>query len=91
MHVEKNVYDSLISIILNIKGKTKDGLKCHQDLVNMGIQEKLHPQSQGHRMYLPPACHTMSTKEEISFLSLSQKSDSPIRILFKYQEPCIGE
>jgi len=28
MHVEKNVCDSLIGTLLNIKGKTKDGLKC---------------------------------------------------------------
>jgi len=27
MHVEKNVCDSLIGTLLNIKGKTKDGLK----------------------------------------------------------------
>ena len=48
MHVEKNVYDSLFGTILNIKGKTKDGLKCHQDLVDMGIRQQLHPVSQGH-------------------------------------------
>ena len=60
MHVKKNVYDSLISTLLNIKGKTQDGLKCHQDLVDMGIQEQLHLISQGRRTYLPPA-------EKISF------------------------
>ena len=43
MHVEKNVCDSLIGTLLNIKGKTNDGLKCHQDLVDMRIQEQLHP------------------------------------------------
>ena len=37
MHVEKNVCDSLIDTLLNIKDKTKDGLKCRQDLVEMGI------------------------------------------------------
>ena len=42
MHVEKNVYDSLIGTFLNIKGKTKDGLKCHQDLVEIGIRKQLH-------------------------------------------------
>jgi len=47
MHVEKNVYDSLIGTLLNAKGKTKDGLKCHQDLVQMGICEQLQPISQG--------------------------------------------
>ena len=39
MHVEKNVCDSLIDTILNIKSKTKDGLKCLQDLVEIGIRE----------------------------------------------------
>ena len=39
MHVEKNVCDSLIGTLLNIKGKTKDCLKCRQDLVNMGIRD----------------------------------------------------
>ena len=47
MHVEKNVYDSLISTLLNIKGKTKDGLNCRQDLVDIGIRQQLHPQPQG--------------------------------------------
>eukprot|EP00256_Glycine_max_P065499 XP_025980094.1 uncharacterized protein LOC100817331 [Glycine max] len=43
MHVEKNVCDSLIGTLLNIKGKTKDGFKCRQDLVDMGIRQVLHP------------------------------------------------
>ena len=67
MHMEKNVCDSLIGTLLNIKGKTKDGLKCRQDLVEMGIREQLHQISQGSRTYLPPACHTMSTNEKRSF------------------------
>ena len=37
MHVEKNVCDSVIDTLLNIQGKTKDGLNTHQDLVEMGI------------------------------------------------------
>jgi len=45
MHVEKNVCESLIDTLLNIKGKTKDGLKCRQDLVDMGIRDQLHPVS----------------------------------------------
>ena len=64
MHVEKNVFDSLIGILLNIKGKTKDGLKCRQDLVDMGIRDLLHLVAQGYQTYMPLACHTMSTKEK---------------------------
>ena len=36
MHVDKNVCDSLIDTLLNIKGNTNEGLKCRQDLVNKG-------------------------------------------------------
>ncbi|XP_029128611.1 uncharacterized protein LOC109806195 [Cajanus cajan] len=67
MHVEKNVCDSVIGTLLNIKGKTKDGVKARQDLVDMGIRSELHPQSIGRRTYLPPACHTLSKKEKKSF------------------------
>ena len=37
MHVVKNVCDSIIDTLLNIQGKTKDGLNTRQDLVEMGI------------------------------------------------------
>jgi len=67
MHVEKNVHDSLIDPLLNIKGKTKDGVKCRQDLVEMGIREQLHMISHDQRTYLPPACHTMSTTDKKKF------------------------
>ena len=67
IHVEKNVCDSVIDTILSIQGKTNDGLNTRQDLVEMGIQEQLHPRSDGKKIYLPPACHTLSKKEKISF------------------------
>ena len=37
MHVEKNVCDNIIGTLLNIKGKTKDGIKSRTDLMEMGI------------------------------------------------------
>ncbi|XP_057453002.1 uncharacterized protein LOC130744857 [Lotus japonicus] len=67
MHVEKNVCDSLIGTLLHIKGKTKDGLSARLDLADMGIRQQLTPQQIGNKTYLPPACHTLSKKEKISF------------------------
>jgi len=67
MHVEKNVYDGVIGTLLNIQDKTKDGLNTRQDLVEMGIRDELHPRYDGNKIYLPPACHTLSRKEKISF------------------------
>ena len=37
MHVEKNVCDIAIDTLLNIQGKTNDGLNTRKDLVEMGI------------------------------------------------------
>ena len=67
IHVEKNVCDSIIGTLLNIKGKTKDEINAHKDLVEMGVWFELQPQSHGKRTYLPPACHTLSKSETISF------------------------
>ena len=36
MHIEKNDYESIISTLLNILGKTNDGLNSCLDLLEMG-------------------------------------------------------
>ncbi|CAL9004848.1 unnamed protein product [Prunus brigantina] len=41
MHVEKNVFDTLVGTILYIEGKTKDTIKAHLDLERMGIRRGL--------------------------------------------------
>ncbi|KAI5341898.1 hypothetical protein L3X38_009773 [Prunus dulcis] len=41
MHVEKNVFDTLVGTILDIEGKTKDTIKAHLDLKRMGIRRGL--------------------------------------------------
>ncbi|CAL9018035.1 unnamed protein product [Prunus brigantina] len=38
MHVEKNVFDTLVGPILDIEGKTKDTIKARLDLERMGIR-----------------------------------------------------
>ena len=59
--------DSVIGTLLNIQGKTKDGVNARLDLVAMGIREELAPQPRGNKTYLPPACHTLSKEEKKSF------------------------
>ncbi|XP_074321844.1 uncharacterized protein LOC141659024 [Apium graveolens] len=67
MHIEKNVCESIIGTLLNIPGKTKDGMKARLDLQELGVRAELAPQQSGKRAYLPPACYTLSRKEKISF------------------------
>jgi len=61
------VCDSVVGRLLNIKGKTKDGLNTCQDLAEMGIHNQLHPRSDSKKIYLPLACHTLSRNEKTSF------------------------
>ncbi|XP_074352503.1 uncharacterized protein LOC141691636 [Apium graveolens] len=67
MHIEKNVCESIVGTLLNIPGKTKDGIKARLDIQEMGVRVELAPQQSGKRAYLPPACYTLSRKEKISF------------------------
>ena len=43
VHVEKNVCDSFIGILLDIRGKTKDTLETRKDLQAMKLRNELHP------------------------------------------------
>ncbi|KAK9289285.1 hypothetical protein L1049_017761 [Liquidambar formosana] len=68
MHIEKNICESIIGTLLHVKGKSKDGLKSRNDLVDMGIRNELHPQKRGkNQNYLPPAPHMLSKTEKQIF------------------------
>jgi hypothetical protein len=49
MHITKGVFESTIDLLLNITGKTKDGLNAHKDLQALGTREKVHPQERSNR------------------------------------------
>lgn len=69
MHVEKNVCDNLVGILLNIPGKTTDGARARHDMAHMGIRPELHVIEEDGRKgsYIPPACYTLSKKEKEDF------------------------
>ncbi|XP_022883541.1 uncharacterized protein LOC111400360 [Olea europaea var. sylvestris] len=67
MHIEKNVFESILGTILHVKGKSKDGLNSRKDLINMGIRKDLHPELKGNTCYLPAASYMLSKKEKELF------------------------
>ena len=81
MHIEKNVCDSVIGKLMNIKGKTKDNLKSCLDLKTIGIREKLHPISYGEKMLFPSACYILSTDEKRVFCEFLIEVKFPMDIL----------
>jgi len=90
MHVEKNECDSLICTLLNINGKTKDGLNARLDLIEMNIRGELAPIEMGKHTYLPPTCYTMSKDEKKKFLSMSKGCESATRTFLKCEEPSVN-
>lgn len=67
MHIEKNVCDSIVGTLLNIKGKSKDGLHSRMDLKELKIRKDLHPDVREKSTFLPPAPHTLSRVEKQIF------------------------
>jgi hypothetical protein len=63
MHIEINIFDSIIGTLLDIPGKTKDHENARKDLQKMGIRKKLHPKD------INQAKHVMFAK---SFFSMTK-------------------
>ena len=43
MHIEKNVCDSVLGILLNMKDRMKDGVNARLDMADLGIRPELAP------------------------------------------------
>jgi hypothetical protein len=92
MHIEKNICESIIGTLLNVKGKSKDDLKSHMDLEDMKIMNELYPEMRGTRFYLPAAPHTLTkTKkkffcERLAPLKLPNGYNSNIRNCISLEE-----
>ncbi|XP_042426074.1 uncharacterized protein LOC122013929 [Zingiber officinale] len=65
MHIEKNVFESLINTLMNVKGKTKDNVATRLDMVKMGIRPELTPIVGEKRTYLPLAACSFTKKEKL--------------------------
>ena len=95
MHVEKNVSDAIISIMMQ-NSKSKDGVKSRKDLEDMGIRKNLHVQLKGKRTYLPHAAYWLKKDEKKKFckrLSLFRGPDgysANISSCVSIEPPTIG-
>ncbi|GJW12148.1 hypothetical protein Tco_1577975 [Tanacetum coccineum] len=67
MHVEKNVCESLVGTLLNVPGKTKDGMNARLDLAELGIKPELFARQEEDKTTLPPAGYTLTNAEKDIF------------------------
>lgn len=69
MHIEKNVYESLVSSSLDIPGKTKDVVAARLYLVEMNVRTNLAPRMGEKRTFLPATCYPLSKAEKRKILN----------------------
>ncbi|XP_040378937.1 uncharacterized protein LOC121054146 [Oryza brachyantha] len=68
MNLEKNVFDSTIGTLLDIRSKTNDGLKSCNDLADLDIRHDLHPlMLPNGKINIPPACYSLTLEEKKAF------------------------
>ncbi|XP_073121393.1 uncharacterized protein [Henckelia pumila] len=65
MHIEKNVFESLINTLMNVKEKSKDNLAARMDMLQMGVRPELTPKFGEKRTYLPLAACSFTKKEKL--------------------------
>lgn len=72
MHLENNIFESTIGLLLVIKGKKKDGLKSWTNLVDQGIILELHlgPLQNG-KVNLCGASYNLTTYEKRATVGIS--------------------
>ncbi|XP_021729883.1 uncharacterized protein LOC110696857 [Chenopodium quinoa] len=80
MHIEKNICDAIVGTLLNMPGKTKDGVKVRKDMAAMGRSE-LAPESRGKR-----CCHSrnFATSSEVIHLVREIKLCGPVCMRYMY-------
>ena len=68
MHIEKNICDNLLGMLLRIDGKNKDTYKARIDLEDMKIKKELHLKKRADGSFeKPPASYILSPVERHGF------------------------
>lgn len=71
MHVENNVFESVLETLLNLKGKAQYHINAHFDLEYMGIWYELHATLNNNGKYLfnhnVTLCYLMINKHFVTF------------------------
>ncbi|XP_026407860.1 uncharacterized protein LOC113303082 isoform X2 [Papaver somniferum] len=72
MHIEKNVCENILGTLLELDKKCKDGLKARQDLKEMRIRPRLHPEFDAvkNKYYLPAACYYLDKDRKELFCTV---------------------
>jgi hypothetical protein len=81
MHVQKNVFESLMATLMDTP-KSKDGLKARKDMVQLKVMEELHPVLEENGKYtLPIASYNLDLQERRALCTFVRGVKVPTRFL----------
>ena len=67
MHIEKNIYNSMVGTLLSIDGKSKDNMNSRLDLQAMGIRDQFHLIERGNKVTFSVTCYSLTSNEKNEF------------------------
>lgn len=67
MHIEKNVCESVLATILDVKSKSKIGLESRRDLELLELMEEMPLEERNDNLQLPSATYTFTKDEKLKF------------------------
>ena len=76
MHIEKNIYESILGTLLEIDGKCKDSEKARLDMEHLGMRKDQHLVMENNIYTMPPALYKLSKDDKDFFLQISRSEDA---------------
>ncbi|TYK30420.1 transposase [Cucumis melo var. makuwa] len=80
-HASERIEDGTL---LDIPGKSKDGLNDRRDLVDLKLRPELAPISSEKKIFIPPACYTLTKEEKRCVLKTVKNKGSRRSVLPKH-------
>jgi hypothetical protein len=65
MHIEKNIFESILGTLLGINGKTKDNEKAWLDMQHLGIRKDQHSVIKNDMYSLLPSMYSLGKEQKI--------------------------
>jgi len=77
MHIEKNIYESILGTLLDMAGKSKDSEKAHLDMQHLGMRNDQHPLVMNDKYTLPPLLYSLGQDGKVYLCKFLQGVKMP--------------
>nr|GEW85544.1 hypothetical protein [Tanacetum cinerariifolium] len=86
VEMKKNVCESLVGTLLNVPGKTKDGMNARLDLEEFGIKPELYARQEEDKTTLPPAGDVQNRNRPEGCIAEETIAEETIEVFSEYHK-----